>query len=226
MAEILQSFPRVRFYLMFGQTEATARLSYLPPERLGDKLGSIGSGLASTKLEVLRPDGTPVMPGSAETGEIVATGDNIALGYWHDTAETARFFRNGRLYTGDIARVDADGFVYIRGRLKRFAKISGEMVSLTAVEEALANAFTQYGLRFAIAVLSKPDATKGEKLVAVTNEPKLTLDAVREALRARGLGNLSFPRELKLMRELPRLGSGKVNHRELERMMEEVKRET
>jgi acyl-[acyl-carrier-protein]-phospholipid O-acyltransferase/long-chain-fatty-acid--[acyl-carrier-protein] ligase len=163
---------------------------------------------------------------SPSVGRLFVRGPNVMRGYLNAEANAKFRALDGWYDTGDIARVDADGFVYIRGRLKRFAKISGEMVSLTAVEEALANAFTQYGLRFAIAVLSKPDATKGEKLVAVTNEPKLTLDAVREALRARGLGNLSFPRELKLMRELPRLGSGKVNHRELERMMEEVKRET
>ena len=63
---------QVRYFLMYGQTEATARLSYLPPERLADKLGSIGRGLPSTRLEVLKPDGQPVAPGSSETGEIVA----------------------------------------------------------------------------------------------------------------------------------------------------------
>jgi acyl-[acyl-carrier-protein]-phospholipid O-acyltransferase/long-chain-fatty-acid--[acyl-carrier-protein] ligase len=156
---------------------------------------------------------------SPSIGRLFVRGPNVMRGYLNAEANAKFRALDGWYDTGDIARVDADGFVYILGRLKRFAKISGEMVSLTAVEEVLANAFTRYGLKFAIAVLSKPDAAKGEKLVAVTNEPKLTLDAVREALRARGLGNLSFPRELKLMRELPRLGSGKVNHRELERMM-------
>src|SRR5208282_1951088 len=106
IAEVLRSFPQVRYFLMYGQTEATARLSYLPPERLADKLGSIGKGLPATRLEVLGPDGTPVEAGSTETGEIVASGDNIAAGYWQDPVESARFFRNGRLYTGDIARVD------------------------------------------------------------------------------------------------------------------------
>lgn len=128
-----------------------------------------------------------------------------ALGGWYDT--------------GDIAEVDEDGFVYILGRLKRFAKVSGEMVSLAAVEDALTGAFPQYGLRFAVAVVARPDEAKGEKLLAVTNESRLTLDAVREAVRARGLGNLAVPREIKFVREMPRLGSGKVNHRELEQMV-------
>jgi acyl-[acyl-carrier-protein]-phospholipid O-acyltransferase/long-chain-fatty-acid--[acyl-carrier-protein] ligase len=93
------------------------------------------------------------------------------------------------------------------------------MVSLTAVEDALANAFPQYGLRFALAVLAKLDGPKGEKLVAVTNEPKLGLEEVRATLRARGLPNIAMPREIRCVREIPRLGSGKVAHRELERLL-------
>jgi acyl-[acyl-carrier-protein]-phospholipid O-acyltransferase/long-chain-fatty-acid--[acyl-carrier-protein] ligase len=129
----------------------------------------------------------------------------LALGGWYDT--------------GDIVQVDAEGFVFILGRAKRFAKIGGEMVSLTAVEDALANAFPQYGQRFAVALLAKLDGPRGEKLIAVTNEPKLGLEEVRAALRARGMPNLAMPRELKCVREMPRLGSGKIAHRELERML-------
>ncbi|MGW8258473.1 MAG: AMP-binding protein, partial [Thermoguttaceae bacterium] len=103
--EIRQAFPQVRLFIMYGQTEATARLSYLPPKRLDDKLGSIGNGLPGSKLEVLKPDGQPVSPGSDEVGEIVAAGENITLGYLDDPDETARFFRDGRLFTGDMARV-------------------------------------------------------------------------------------------------------------------------
>jgi acyl-[acyl-carrier-protein]-phospholipid O-acyltransferase/long-chain-fatty-acid--[acyl-carrier-protein] ligase len=128
-----------------------------------------------------------------------------ALGGWYDT--------------GDIVRVDEEGFVYIQGRLKRFAKISGEMVSLTAVEEALAGAFPQFGLRCQIAVVSRPDPDKGEVLLAATNEPKLQLDEIRSVLRAKGLPNLCAPRELKFVREIPKLGTGKVNHRELEKLI-------
>ncbi len=152
-------------------------------------------------------------------GRLFVRGPNVMRGYLNPEANT-RFQALGGWYdTGDIVRVDADGFVYILGRLKRFAKVSGEMVSLTAVEDALASAFPQYGLHFAVAVLARPDEAKGEKLIVATNEPRLTLDAVRDAVRARGLGNLAVPREIKLIRELPRLGTGKVNHRELEKMV-------
>jgi len=115
--------------------------------------------------------------------------------------------------------VDDDGFVHILGRLKRFAKISGEMVSLTAVEEALAGAFPQYGLRCTVAVVSRPDEDKGERLIAVSNEPKLTLEEIRGAIKAKGLSNLAVPREIKTVRDIPKLGTGKVNHRELEKVI-------
>jgi acyl-[acyl-carrier-protein]-phospholipid O-acyltransferase/long-chain-fatty-acid--[acyl-carrier-protein] ligase len=93
------------------------------------------------------------------------------------------------------------------------------MVSLTAVEDALSGAFPHYGLRFAVAVVAKPDEAKGEKLLAVTNEPRLTMDEVRDAVKKRGLPNIAAPREIKHVKELPRLGTGKINHRELERMV-------
>ena len=140
-------------------------------------------------------------------------------GYLNPEAN-ANFKQLGGWYdTGDIVRVEPDGFIFVLGRLKRFAKISGEMVSLTAVEDALASSFPQFGLKFAVAVVARPDENKGEKLIAVTNEPRLKLEDIREVIKARGLNNLSAPREIKMIHELPRLGTGKVNHRELERMV-------
>jgi acyl-[acyl-carrier-protein]-phospholipid O-acyltransferase / long-chain-fatty-acid--[acyl-carrier-protein] ligase len=153
------------------------------------------------------------------TGRLFVRGPNVMRGYLNPEAN-AQFQALGGWYdTGDIARVDRDGFVHILGRLKRFAKVSGEMVSLAAVEDALANAFPQYGLRFAVAVITRPDEAKGERLMAVTNEPRLTLEEVREAVRARGLSNLAMPREIKVLHDLPRLATGKVNYRELQKLL-------
>ena len=123
------------------------------------------------------------------------------------------------IHTGDIVSVDAEGFVSIRGRMKRFAKISGEMVSLTAVEDALAGAFPHYGLRMATAVVTRPDEDKGEALICCTNEPKLTLAEIRDAIKAKGLSNLCVPKEIAVVKEIPKLGTGKVNHRELQAMV-------
>ena len=132
--------------------------------------------------------------GVAEGGRLQVRGPNIMRGYLNDEANAMFQALRGWYDTGDIVTVDPDGFVTISGRLKRFAKISGEMVSLTAVEEALAGAFPHYGLRCEVAVLSLPDEDKGERLIAVTNESRLQLEEIRAVLRARGLPNLCVPR--------------------------------
>lgn len=159
--------------------------------------------------------------GVAEGGQLHVRGPNIMRGYLNAEAN-AQFQAGGGWYdTGDIARLDEDGFLFLQGRLKRFAKISGEMVSLTAAEEALAGAFPQYGLRLQVAILSRPDPDRGEALIAVSNEQKLQLDELRAAIRAAGLSNLYVPREVKYIRDIPKLGTGKVNHRELQKMIAE-----
>src|SRR5205085_11945116 len=172
--KLLSSFPQVRFFLMYGQTEGTARLSYLPPDRLGDKLGSIGKGLPSTRLEVLKMDGTPVVAGSGETGEIVASGDNIASGYWNDPDETAAFFRNGRLHTGDLARVDKDGFIFFVERERDMIKPGGNRVSAKEIEDVIAE------LRdiVEVAVVGVPHELLGESIQAfVVLRPNATSTA-------------------------------------------------
>ena len=97
------------------------------------------------------------------------------------------------------------------------------MVSLAAVEDALAGAFPHYGLRCQVAILTRPEENKGEALIAVTNEPKLTLDEIRDALKAKGLTNLSVPREVKVVKEIPKLGTGKVNYQELQTLIAAAK---
>ena len=141
------------------------------------------------------------------------------LGYVNPEANAQFRAAQGWYDTGDIAGLDADGYVYLLGRLRRFAKISGEMVSLAAVEEALTGAFPQFRPRLALAVTARPDEGKGEKLILVTNEQRLTLAQAREAIRSRGLSNLAVPREIQLVRDIPLLGTGKVNHRELEKLI-------
>jgi acyl-[acyl-carrier-protein]-phospholipid O-acyltransferase / long-chain-fatty-acid--[acyl-carrier-protein] ligase len=216
----------VRILEGYGATECSPCLTVNLPLR--PRQGSAGQFLPGIQYRLEPVEGISEPPHSAlptlrspleRIGRLFVRGPNVMRGYLNPEAN-ARFLALGGWYdTGDIAKVDADGFVHILGRLKRFAKISGEMVSLTAVEEALAGAFPQYGLRFAVAVLARPDAAKGEKLIAVTNEPRLTLDQIREAIRARGLANLAVPREIRVVRELPRLGTGKINHRELEKIV-------
>lgn len=133
--EFTEAFPEVKFYVMYGQTEATARLSYLPPEMLSAKTGSIGKGIPGVKLEVLNKAGQPVKPG--EVGELTASGGNIMAGYFQDEELTRQTIRDGKLYTGDLGTVDDDGYIYIVAREKEFIKVGGERVSPKEIEEVI-----------------------------------------------------------------------------------------
>ena len=198
----------VRVLEGFGATECSPAVSANTPLR--SKHGSAGMFLPGVEYR-LEP-----VEGVAEGGRLFVRGPNVMRGYLNPEPNAAFQKLDGWYDTGDIAKVDDDGFVHILGRLKRFAKISGEMVSLTAIEEALAGAFPQYGLRFQVAVVSRPDVDKGEVLIAVANDARLQLDEVRAVLRAKGYPNICAPREVKFVREIPKFGTGKVNHRELQ----------
>ncbi len=216
--EIRSSFPTTNFFLMYGQTEATARLSYLPPERLADKLGSIGNGLPSTRIEVLKADGNPVSPGSDEVGEIVATGENIARGYWNDPVETARFFKNGRLYTGDIARVDADGFIYIVERERDMIKSGGNRVSAKEIEGVIA----ELPEVVEVAVLGTSHHLLGEAIkafVVPVRDAGISAKEVAAHCRRR-LPAFKVPEEVILLKEMIHNSSGKILKQELKRMLE------
>lgn len=191
----------------YGATECSPVISANTP--MAHRLGSTGRFLPGIEWR-LEP-----VEGVCEGGRLFVRGPNVMKGYLNPD-DDAKFKKLGGWYdTGDLVKVDEDGYVYILGRLKRFAKVSGEMVSLTAVEDALAGAFPHYGLRCEVAILSQPDEEKGEALVAVTNEPKLTLEEIRAVLRAKGFTNLCVPRAVHRVREIPKLGTGKVDHREL-----------
>ena len=215
--EMIEAFPGVKYYLMYGQTEATARLSYLPPERLADKLGSIGRGLPSTRLDVVKPDGTPVAPGSDEIGEIVASGDNITRGYWQDPDETARFFKNGKLHTGDLARVDSDGFIFIVERERDMIKSGGNRVSAKEVEDVVA----ELPEVVEVAVLGVPHELLGEAIKAfVVPAPKaeITPRNVEDHCRKR-LPAFKTPEEVIFLKTMPHNGSGKVLKPQLREML-------
>lgn len=133
--EFCDNRPDTKFFVMYGQTEATARLSYLPPDRLTDKLGSLGKGIPNVELKVVNDYGLDVKPG--EVGEIIAKGDNVMLGYYQEQEETNKIIRDGWLYTGDLASVDEDGFIYHAARRKEIIKVGGRRVSPKEIEEVI-----------------------------------------------------------------------------------------
>ena len=205
----------VRILEGYGATECAPCVSLNTP--LETRSGSVGRLMPGMEYKLEPVEGVTV------GGRLLVRGPNVMKGYLNTDANAKFLALEGWYDTGDIVSADGDGYLHIRGRMKRFAKVSGEMVSLTAVEDALAGAFPQYGLRCQVAVITRPDESKGEVLIAVSNEPKLTLDEIRAAIKAKGLTNLSVPGEIKAVKEIPKLGTGKVNHRELQAQMSGAK---
>jgi len=176
--EFRNYFPTVDFFVMYGQTEATARLSYLPPDRLADKLGSLGKGIPGVQLKVVNHDGNPVLPG--EVGEIIARGDNVMLGYYKDAVATHEALKDGWLYTGDLAKVDADGFIYHAARRKEIIKVGGKRVSPKEIEEVLVA--MEGVVDCTIEAVDDPILGEAIKAILVVNNTNQTITA--DAIRA------------------------------------------
>lgn len=199
--------PTSEVFVQYGQTEATARLSYLPPDLLEEKLGSIGRGIPGVELVVEDGDGRPVAPG--ETGEIVARGENISPGYYRDEEATREKFRDGRLRTGDLATVDDDGYIHIVGRSGDFIKSWGYRVSPQHVDET---ALLHDQVRAAVTV-GLPDPDAGEAIVlAVTPVPgaELTEAGVLAFLRER-LAKHMVPARVVVLDDIPTTTNGKFS---------------
>ncbi|HLH52469.1 MAG TPA: AMP-binding protein, partial [Verrucomicrobiae bacterium] len=225
----------LRIFEGYGATECSPGVAVNTP--MDSRTGSVGKFLPGIEYRLEPVEGIPSMDSAkmpdeelaesaqltrnhrATTGKLLVRGPNIMMGYIRPGSKGGPELVDGWYDTGDVARVDADGYVYLLGRLRRFAKISGEMVSLTAIEEALSGAFPHFSPKLALAVVARPDESRGETILLVTNEPELKLPDVRQAILAQGLTNLAVPREIHVMRDLPLLGSGKVDQRELEKRL-------
>lgn len=214
--KLVAAQPGSRVFVMYGQTEATARLSYLPPEMLATKLGSIGRGIPGVLLRVLDDKGDPV--GVDEPGEIIATGANVSPGYYNDPEATAEKFPEGALRTGDLATVDADGFIFIVGRRGDFIKSWGYRISPQQIEEI---ALRHPGVMGAAAV-GLPDPEAGEAVtLAVTASPEHSLNPVDLAAFLRGqLPKHMLPEVVRVLDALPMTASGKVSKSELRNVLQ------
>jgi acyl-CoA synthetase (AMP-forming)/AMP-acid ligase II len=206
IGELTAAKPGADLFVMYGQTEATARLSYLPPGRLRDKAGSIGRGIPGVRLRVLKDNGEPVGPG--ERGEIYATGANISPGYYADPEGSAAKFTPRGLRTGDLAVVDEDGYIFIVDRRDDFIKSWGHRISSQEVEAA---ALRMSELVSAAAV-GVPDDEAGEAVTlfaAVRPGAEVSPDEVLAMCR-RHLPKHMVPRFVELLDSLPLNGNGKI----------------
>jgi len=191
----------VRILEGYGVTETAPVLAINTP--LANKAGSVGrlSPLMEARLE-------PV-PGIDEGGRLYVRGSNVMLGYLRaEKPGVLEPLEDGWHDTGDIVTIDEGGFITIKGRAKRFAKIAGEMVSLSAVEAAAAEIWPE----LVTAVVSVPDRRKGERLILLTSSDKPQRAEFQAHARAHGMSELAVPAEVLRVDGIPLLGSGKPDY--------------
>lgn len=134
--EFTESFPEIDFYVMYGQTEATARLSWLEPDMLEPKLGSMGKAIPGVELTLADEAGAFITETSV-VGEVLARGENIMKGYLGDEEGTSEILKDGWLHTGDLAYKDEDGYFFLTARKKEIIKVGGRRISPKEVEEVI-----------------------------------------------------------------------------------------
>lgn len=205
--EFRKSFPDVVFYVMYGQTEATARLSYLPPELYEAKKGSMGKGIPGVELKVVNEKGKSVKPG--ETGEVIARGDNIMLGYLDDEEGTRNVLREGWLYTGDLGTVDKDGYIYLTARKKEIIKVRGKRISPKEIEAVI----LEISEVIDCSIEGIEDEIEGEMLKATVvirkdGKNRLTGEAIMEHC-SKHLALFKIPQVYELKEELTISATGK-----------------
>ena len=213
---IREIFPHTQLYLMYGLTEAF-RSTFLDPQEVDLRPDSIGKAIPGVHVEVVRTEGT--LCGVDEPGELIHRGALIARGYWNNPAKTAEVYRPNPLlspenrcletvvYSGDLARKDAEGFIYYIGRIDGMIKVSGYRVSPTEVEELLASS----GLVAESVALGVPDADLGHRIRAVVvfsgdGSVKALLEHCKKAAPS-----YLVPREILVTTTFPKTASGKID---------------
>lgn len=216
IVELREALPQARIFIMYGATEATARITCLPPGRLAEKLGSAGRAIPGVTVRVVDAEGKALPAG--QTGEVEVEGDNVAAGYLDDPAESAATFRGGRLRTGDLGYLDEEGFLYIVDRAKDFLKCGGTRVSCKEVEEAL----LRFGDLVEVAVAPMPDELLGEAVAAFVVPRAPGDERLEERLRAfaaQALAPALQPKRIWVLPELPKSEAGKVQRPALRRLI-------
>jgi long-chain acyl-CoA synthetase len=206
-----EALPRARIFIMYGQTEATARLTWLPPDRLDEKPGAVGIPVAGVEIVVRREDGQPAEP--AEIGEVHARGPGVMLGYWRNPDATAAVLRDGWLRTGDMGHLDAEGYLFLSGRRSDMIKTGAHRVHPKDVEEVVA----ELQEVDEVAVIGVDDDTLGQvikALVVVKSGQALSANQVKAHCRAR-LAIYKIPKFIEFVDALPKTASGKIRRAQL-----------
>jgi long-chain acyl-CoA synthetase len=213
--ELRRKFPGVTLFSMYGLTE-TKRTLYLPPEWLDKKPGSVGIAIPGTEVWIEDESGRRLPPG--EVGELVVRGRHVMRGYWEDPEATGRRYRPGLIpgervcLSGDLFRMDEDGFMYFVGRKDDIIKSRGEKVAPKEVENVL------YGLKGVVeaAVVGVPDPLLGQavKAFVVVNDPSIGRDQILAHCRNH-LEDFMRPKFVEFRDALPKTTTGKIKKTDL-----------
>ncbi len=196
----------VRILEGYGITETSPGLAMNSP--LANKTGTVGRFVPLIEHRLEDVPGIDATQGDLKVGRLYVKGPNIMKGYLRaENPGVLEPVSDGWYDTGDIVGIDGQGFVKIMGRAKRFAKIGGEMVSLSAVEALASEIWPSAPL----VVVSVPDARKGERLVLMTSDTKIARDAFIRHVREKGVSELNIPADIMLVDKIPLLGSGKAD---------------
>jgi acyl-[acyl-carrier-protein]-phospholipid O-acyltransferase/long-chain-fatty-acid--[acyl-carrier-protein] ligase len=199
----------IRLLEGYGATECAPVLSVNTP--MAYRSGSVGPLLPGLESRL------ESVPGIERGGLLSVRGPNVMLGYYlFDNPGVLKAPEDGWYGTGDVVEIDADGFVHILGRVKRFAKVAGEMVSLESVEKIAitASPAAQH------AASTQTDAQRGENIVLFTTDGNLARESLQAAARDLGSPELAVPRKIVAVKELPLLGTGKTDYVQLKQMAE------
>ncbi len=200
---LAQAFPEADIYHVYGLTEAGPRVSYLPPDQFSEHADSVGIPLKGVSLKILKPDATPAQ--TNEVGILWVRGDNVMLGYYNDRQQTDKVLRDGWLCTGDIALMDENGLLKIRGRKDDMIIRAGMNIYPQEVE----NDMKKDPRVREVMVYGIPDGPAGVRLGMDIAGDFSSIDEVKN-LCARLLPAYQIPTHIRLVEALPKNGSGKI----------------
>lgn len=210
-AELRAALPGPQLFVMYGQTEATSRLTFLPPGQLDAKAGSVGIPVDGVSIRIVREEGVPAAAG--ETGDVWVRGPNVMLGYWRNAEATRATLKDGWLKTGDMGHLDDDGYLYLVGRRSDMIKTGAHRVHPVDVEQAIAE---MAGV-IEVAVVGVDDDVLGQVLKAFVVVERVTTrltDEIKAHCRAH-LPPYKIPKHVEFVSTLPRTASGKVQRTQL-----------